>query len=722
MVNKIIILSLLAALLLLVVGCAQEQLTPEEKEIFGEGGAVAGQAVSYDRTRYDGCRKDKKCASNFIVCYRAECSKTKDSSACINKCLEKVLGGKAKPLTFINIRDLTGSENEEEISIAWGELKALEFNPNNPLVIAGPMRLAALTFQKELEKNLGPSFVSEVRGLPSISYTGDITSNKLFFEYVETLMDFKSLTPSSPMETWGVLEKITTQIVSLSANQLIDLDFAIYDAFQVSSARLKEIGIDENEFLRVMTPAFLLVYDATKHYGLNSQIYRLYKENGAGLMTLVGQKGLSMNYLPAYDRISGALVGMPICEKGKMAEDGCVDPKTLMESLQEPRALGLGDCALGSMLAKGTEKLEIADFDDSGKVVSREEKELYTCPTDKCGDPEQSEDNQREAVNLFGGSDPGWADSPESEGEEVFGEEEVLGFMCQGGSSNQGGFSGAFSDRGCLNSNIFESESLIGGDILSCASDPWSRATVGGSRDMMFGVPMSRDCMLMDDVGPWTRDTVQERGVARTWAQIRLYHINDKSYTVMETKSYGRDDKYQGGSIITVSEGETKSKIVFNKNGECIKDCGRHPPTQLGLIEPTEEKTEPTEPEEPAEGAEPEESEEGAEPAGGAKAAAKAQQQGMCSPEAGDCGSSCGGLPSQTAATRDCFKDNVVQHIEDTKRGGGKKRKVGIPVDAPIDPLRDGYNLRMVMIIALKHVHLEVKWVDLEETKALAMQ
>src|SRR5262249_61818666 len=50
-----------------------------------------------------------------------------------------------------------------------------------------------------------------------------------------------------------------------------------------------------------------------------------------------------------YDRVEGRMVGF--CTVG--ASDGCVDLPTLLDSLVDPNALGLGDCALSGMVAAG---------------------------------------------------------------------------------------------------------------------------------------------------------------------------------------------------------------------------------------------------------------------------------------------------------------------------------------------------------------------------------
>src|SRR5262249_6916983 len=50
-----------------------------------------------------------------------------------------------------------------------------------------------------------------------------------------------------------------------------------------------------------------------------------------------------------YDRVEGRMVGF--CTVG--SSDGCVDLPTLLDSLVDPNALGLGDCALSGMVAAG---------------------------------------------------------------------------------------------------------------------------------------------------------------------------------------------------------------------------------------------------------------------------------------------------------------------------------------------------------------------------------
>lgn len=58
-----------------------------------------------------------------------------------------------------------------------------------------------------------------------------------------------------------------------------------------------------------------------------------------------------------WDRKLGRLVGFPGCAPSRSASD-CVDPRVLLRSLADPRAIGLGDCALAGMLGLGVNELD----------------------------------------------------------------------------------------------------------------------------------------------------------------------------------------------------------------------------------------------------------------------------------------------------------------------------------------------------------------------------
>jgi len=100
--KKIILIMLsLLAVSLLIVGC-QEDLTPEEQEIFEgleelEGDkALAGQAV-YDTTKLNLCRNTEGCWNKFYTdCYKVKCYGTYPSRStawgdCVNNCLDEAL-------------------------------------------------------------------------------------------------------------------------------------------------------------------------------------------------------------------------------------------------------------------------------------------------------------------------------------------------------------------------------------------------------------------------------------------------------------------------------------------------------------------------------------------------------------------------------------------------------------------------------------------------------
>ena len=91
--KKVILLSLLVLSLLFIVGCSQEELTEDEKQILGkeDGAAIAGRA-SYDMARVLECREDEQCWSALLACFGSNCRNAPDRGACINGCLDEAQG------------------------------------------------------------------------------------------------------------------------------------------------------------------------------------------------------------------------------------------------------------------------------------------------------------------------------------------------------------------------------------------------------------------------------------------------------------------------------------------------------------------------------------------------------------------------------------------------------------------------------------------------------
>ena len=84
------------AIFMFLFGCTSEQLSPEEKEIFGEDEALAGQASGneqyYDTVAVNKCKEDTNCWQNFLQCYSHNCKDFANTNKpqwgeCINECL-----------------------------------------------------------------------------------------------------------------------------------------------------------------------------------------------------------------------------------------------------------------------------------------------------------------------------------------------------------------------------------------------------------------------------------------------------------------------------------------------------------------------------------------------------------------------------------------------------------------------------------------------------------
>ena len=128
-------------------------------------------------------------------------------------------------------------------------------------------------------------------------------------------------------------------------------------------------------FARHLAPVQVLILDARKHRGEASRAWQWFATYGELLQDDVTRAGWATDELLVWDRRQGILVGFPNCTQGYLGPD-CVDFETFLNSIRDPRALGLGDCALAGMLSIGT------------RFLAGEER--YTCPTHTCEEPQST--------------------------------------------------------------------------------------------------------------------------------------------------------------------------------------------------------------------------------------------------------------------------------------------------------------------------------------------
>jgi hypothetical protein len=126
-----------------------------------------------------------------------------------------------------------------------------------------------------------------------------------------------------------------------------------------------------------MAPVQLLVYDARKHRGWNSSAVLWFRDQAHVLQSATALNAWpTFNTVYLWNRAGGFLAGHPMCS-ATVAAPGCVDLRTLLASLTDPRAIGLGDCALSGMIS-------------AGAVALPDRSARYLCPAMPCAPGNQS--------------------------------------------------------------------------------------------------------------------------------------------------------------------------------------------------------------------------------------------------------------------------------------------------------------------------------------------
>ncbi|MDP3990403.1 MAG: hypothetical protein Q8Q01_04320 [archaeon] len=538
--RNLIVFSILSVLMLLITACDTvtdeqldselQQLSDEELNALVEEGqvdeqkALAGQAVNRNRLvrvgRVQAPANRVQQQANIVISQR-------------------------KPFTAIT--GLSSAQIKRSTPAqAWSSLKIPRGDFN--VVVSEPLRVAAWQFQSELERQLGRSLVSEVRGLSSSYYQNDVLGNDLFYQYVENITDLSKLNALSNTYNkpagWDASEKIAEQTMALSENQLVRLENAMVQSYNVVFRELerRNLAYLKPHFLRVMLQPTLLVVDATKYRGVNSALVQFLQQHETEIANVLTEKGLPNNALFVYDRIDGALVAV-----------SNVDGKALANSFGM-EAIGLGDCSLAYMVSSGKKKVGAP----KGKAKVRDD--AYVCPTMACG---QLNVNAKDSLELK------WGAAATEQNFEQMEQQNCKPSNEQRDASLQGINRGIATDScvsGAAKSNDFQRS------MLACAMGSKQDVGVGAETSLqpMRGMPNGDGCAISS-------------GPKKTWVKVRT----DKGYSystlvgqIRQTKEFGigQDGKehYQGGTTETVNPntGETVSKAIHGTDGKVQRCTG----------------------------------------------------------------------------------------------------------------------------------------------------
>ena len=280
-------------------------------------------------------------------------------------------------LSDADIEDAVLAWVEAELALDGARDAAWSALPNHWIgaaLIDTPMHLALLDLQIELRRLVGPVFHTRVPDLISDrGCAGDLVAERLIYLYGSAAASAVRVANARGEDSAAEhLGRFAVQVACLSTKQLYSLEYALSDGFDAVAERMSLAGLEDliPAFARLVAPLQVLLLDATKHWGEHSSAWQWFSTYGLILSEDVLHAGWTTEELLVWDRRYGVLVGFPHCAPGARGAD-CVDLERFLYSLSDPRALGMGNCALGAMLSRGLDPLG--------------SEQLYTCPTRACG-------------------------------------------------------------------------------------------------------------------------------------------------------------------------------------------------------------------------------------------------------------------------------------------------------------------------------------------------
>jgi len=221
------------------------------------------------------------------------------------------------------------------------------------VVIDEPLAIAMLDLGIGVRRRLGPSFATEVAGLTTDpGCSGDLVAQRLVAGYGQAA-SVRLLVTSGVAGDRSRLHAFAVQVACLSERQLGLLDEALAESFDRSTERLSlyELRPLVPAFARLAAPLELLVLDARKHRGQWARAWQWFSAYGPTIEADVARAGWPSGLVYLWDRRRAKLLGFASCAAGSV-QPNCVDLQVLLRSLRDPRALGLGGCALAAMVSQ----------------------------------------------------------------------------------------------------------------------------------------------------------------------------------------------------------------------------------------------------------------------------------------------------------------------------------------------------------------------------------
>ncbi|HEX6716749.1 MAG TPA: tetratricopeptide repeat protein [Pyrinomonadaceae bacterium] len=356
--------------------------------------------------------------------------------------------------------------------------------------LSQPLSLAMFQLQSEVRRRLGPEVHTIVPGLASAAgCQKDFVKDRVLSRYALAVTGEDS---SSAVET---LKEEAIQTACLGRRQLADLEWAIATGFEDVASTMRKRGLSDVVplFAQMVAPVQVLILDARKHRGERSLSWKWFVTYGPELKRLnAAQSHWPTGNLYLWSRTNAMLVGFPMCLPGTGTTQ-CVDLQKFLESLMDPRAIGLGDCALSGMIANG--------------LTTFQGVQRYVCPSLSCGQTAPGTGATGTANTDVSEARGRLADRWPSSGsaDDLLVEQtEGTGQLCRNASDSSLQSAGPLSSD-CINS-VFGQEANPWDTYLTCMADGAGTDITGvGVPEVgvapLPGVPMGKKCGLMEDGG-----------------------------------------------------------------------------------------------------------------------------------------------------------------------------------------------------------------------------
>ncbi len=495
---------------------------------------------------------------------------------------------------------IASQNREQAMSAAWSGFRLSESDRSKTLVVSNTLNLGCIQLQSELEKQLGATFVTEIRDMPVSCFNEDIMRDQLFYQYCDEVTSLQAKDGTS-MPGWVPAQKIARQTACLSEKQTAKLSAALRDGTNAVLGTLRGFGYEnaQGNFLNLMMPAYLLVYDVDKHRGKDSGLYQLFKQHKQLLKDTVRTKGWATEKMMFYDRASGQLVGARVCKGNE--NSNCVNGMTLLNSLR-PGTLNDGHCPLGAMVAQGS------------KMIPETGEEAFTCPTSPCGMDMMNPAGAGARGGAGPGKQAGAAKGPGIEqgltglngqwGAESTGTEQSMAASLCGSLANpaNSGFAGmgVFGNDACMGSSVFPSDADIAAgrvqnganaqrnQMVACigASDAREQAAGQGAlqpgqrRDTMSlqrGNPMSGGCGLAGETHEGRTKLNNKGGTTK----VNEYYGDTMDATITITTKLNDKGDVESVNAHTIethrkedgSETKESHTSTYDREGKCTGGC-----------------------------------------------------------------------------------------------------------------------------------------------------